>query len=275
LTDLAAALPDQVSGFVAEGAVQRFDTESIFGYIDGHAEVFLAYGMKACISRRYEGPSATMILDLFRMASAEDAYGVFTHDLDGTEVGIGQGSRYRYGWLSFWQGSTFVSLTVDDESDSAVAAVHELGRFVAGLISDRGELPEIVASLPAAGLDGGTVRFFHNPQILNSHRFVGSENPLRLGTDTPAALGSYRRGDREARLLVVNYPDEARAEEARASIVSSLELDPQGAPVEVERGWQSAEVAGRCLALVLDASDSETAAEILEETCRSAIGGTQ
>ena len=75
-------LPLEVAGWTASGDSEIYDTESIFAYIDGHAEVYLAYGMKRCVSRRYveSDGGAEIVVDLFEMASPADAFGVFSHD---------------------------------------------------------------------------------------------------------------------------------------------------------------------------------------------------
>ena len=106
------ALPGDATGWRAADDDQVFDTETIFSYIDGHAEVYLAYGMKRCIARRYAGPDGEpdIIVDLYELASDADAFGVFTHDRDGEEVEVGQDGLYRHGWLSFWQGRWFGSV---------------------------------------------------------------------------------------------------------------------------------------------------------------------
>jgi hypothetical protein len=226
------------------------------------------------VSRRYENADVSLVVDLFRMASPADAYGVFTHDLEGEEVGTGQGSRYRWGWLSFWQGEVFASITADQETDEAVAAVHELGRRVAAQIADHGELPAVVRRLPAAGLDRGSVRYLHHPQILSSHRFVAVDNPLRLHQSTPAALASYERDGHTALLLVVSYPDVGQAGAALKNVGAALELEAGAEPVRDGGGWQAVARSGARLALVLDCSSAELAAALVSEALALEQGGT-
>ena len=66
------ALPVEVEGWRATGEREVWDTETIFSYIDGHAEVYLAYGMKRCISQRYSGPEGEpeIVVDLFEVGSS-------------------------------------------------------------------------------------------------------------------------------------------------------------------------------------------------------------
>ena len=108
---LHAALPNQIKGWIAEPEDRFFDDETIFDYIDGAGEVYRAYNMRKCLSRRYTTPKGPPIsLDIFEMASSEDAFGVFTHDQDGEALDVGQGALYRSGWLSFWKDRFFVSI---------------------------------------------------------------------------------------------------------------------------------------------------------------------
>lgn len=206
-------LPSSVEGWHRAPAGRHYDAESIFSYINGHAEVYLAYGMRGCSAERYTGPDGQpdLILDIFEMASPADAFGVFTHDTEGEAVGIGRDSRYRYGWLSFWQGPNFVSIVAEGETELAEQATLELGRQVASLLPSEGTAPSILEALPEAGLELRSVRYLHHPQILNTHLPIDPENLLDLGMDTEAVLGTYRRDSEGAYLLIVDYPDENRA----------------------------------------------------------------
>jgi hypothetical protein len=82
LDALHAVLPHKIYGWKAARDEDRsFDPVTIFDYIDGAGEVYRAYNMQKCISRRYttqNGPP--IVMDIFDMGSSEDAFGVFTHD---------------------------------------------------------------------------------------------------------------------------------------------------------------------------------------------------
>lgn len=249
---VAPNLPDGASGWRAVDGGQIYDTESIYSYIDGHAEVYMAYGMLRCLSRRYEGPEGEpdIVLDLFEQASPADAFGVFTHDRDGTEVEVGQGGRVRFGWLSFWKGSWFGSVYAEGESEAAAEAVIEIGRAAADAIADVGEPSPLVAELPVEGLDQRSVVFLHTQEILNGVVYLGYDNPLQLGPDVDAVLGWYERPDGNAWLLVADYPDEATAKAA--------ENGAEGAGIETLRS------ASR-LAAVLSSEPSAVADELLAD----------
>jgi hypothetical protein len=216
-------LPQEAAGWEAVADAQIYDTESIYSYIDGHAEVYMAYGMVRCISRRYSGPEGEpdVVLDLFEQASPADAFGVFTHDRDGEDVEVGQGGLFRHGWLSFWKGKWFGSVYAEGESDASAEAVIALGRAVADSIQEIGEVPAMVADLPGDGLDSRSVRFLHTQEILNGVVYLGYENALRLGPEIDAVVGRYTRAEGTGWLLLVKYPDEALAGQAEVGAIET------------------------------------------------------
>lgn len=264
------SLPDGALGWQAVDDGTTYDTETIYAYIDGHAEVYMAYGMVRCLSRRYSGPEGEpdIVLDLFEQATPADAFGVFTHDRDGDLVSIGTDALFRYGWLSFWKGPFFVSVYAEEDTEASRAAVLELGRAVAGAIPTAGEHPSIVEALPSDGLDRSSVRYLHSHQILNSHLWLGEDDVFQLTDDTAAALGRYRRGDARAYLLVVDYPDAGRLASARGAFAAAfLGGSSEAGPVHsADEGWFAVASGGRRLAAVLAADSSGLAAALLSDT---------
>ena len=251
---LQSALPAEAGGWRRAGEDQVFDTESIFSYIDGHAEVYLSFGMKRCLSRRYLGPEGEpdIVLDLFEMDAAENAFGVFTHDRDGDQVDVGQGALLRESWLSFWKGRWFGSVYAEGESEQSAAALIAIARSTADAISDEGVAPALVSELPTSGLDERSVRFFHTQEILNGVVYLGFDNPFVLSLETDAALGSYQRDSGSAWLLLVDYPDEATAGRAEVGArEAGIAARRDGARLAAVLTPEPADVAGSLLAEAL------------------------
>ena len=211
---IVPTFPIEVAGWTAEGDAEVYDTESIYAYIDGHAEVYLAYGMKRCLSRRYirSEVDGEIVVDLFEMASPADAFGVFSHDRVGEDVEVGQGGIFRHGWLSFWTGSWYGSVYSSGDGAAARDAVLAVGRVVAEGLPEGGEIPAFVDRLPTGGLDESSVCFLRSPQILNAHVWVGNDNVFGLGPEVEAVVGTYEEAGTVAHLVVVRYPSEASAE---------------------------------------------------------------
>ena len=268
--------PDAAGGWRAVGEPERFDAETIFTYIDGHAEVYLAYGMRSCTSRRYEGPDGqpAIVVDVFEMASPDDAFGVFTVDLDGEDAAVGHDGRYRYGWLSFWKGTYFVSITAEDETEDARDAVFSLGHSIAAMIDVDSPRPAIVGGLPAAGLERASVRFLRSEVILRTHLYLGEQDVAGLGPDTEAALARYHRDGLSAHLLIVRYPDERRAKAAEREFAAQFLQGEMGLKVVQDSvgRWYGIRREGQLAAMVLGAGSEAMASDLLAETTRGGAG---
>ncbi len=244
---------------------QIYTPQTIFGYINGGAEVYKAYNMRRCLSRRYTTPRGpAIVLDVFDMGTSEDAYGVFTHDPAGDVVELGQDGRLRPGWVNFWKDRFFVSIYSEEETTAAQKAVRTLGKQVDALITGRGNRPKIIERLPPEGLQTNSIRYLHHPVILNYHYYLSDENLLNLSARTDAVLAGYQRDDGQARILLVSYPETDAATRAYANFNRHYlaDADENGLVLLENQKWSASKVYGRLLVVVLEA-DSRLLAESL------------
>lgn len=263
---LASYIPATAGPWLSE-ADQVFDAATVFDYIDGAGEVYRSYNMEVLVARRFHKDGRPdIVVDAFDMGSSADAYGVFTHDLDGEDASIGQGSKYKAGLLSFWKDRYFLSVYAEEETAETRGLVLEIGRSIAAAIPGTGKPPDLLRLLPPDGPDPGRVRFFHTNAVLNYHFFVSDTNVLRLDRTTDAALAEYGRGSERSRLLVVAYLDAAAAAGAGASFARAYMPEAAGkTAVATENGrWTALRVEGRHLAVVFDAPSERAAAARLE-----------
>ncbi len=273
--ELQARLPTEISGWRAANGDRTFDEQTIFEYIDGAGELYRAYNMQYCLSRRYVKEGETVItLDVFDMGSSEDAFGVFTHDTDGERIDIGQDARYRPGWLSFWQNRFYVSIYLEEESAAAEMAVKALGKRVASAAGKSGSRPQRLNLLPQAGLDAGSIRYLHHPTVLNYHYYLFDENILRLSPQTDALLAHYHRSGEQARLLLIWYPKTQAARKALAGFREHYLPDADsGGLARLENGtWSAVALYERLLTIVLEADSRRLAQNLITEAGQKASG---
>ncbi len=265
LNEIHKSLPKRIDGWIAEPQGHIYDEKTIFQYINGSAEVYKAYNMKQCLSRKYTidgGPN--IVLDIFDMHTSKDAFGVFTHDTDGETVQIGQEALYRPGWLSFWKHRFFISIYMEEETETAKKAVLGLGKKIASLIKLEGAKPYIISLLPQEGLQTNNIHYLHHPVILNYHFYLADENILNLTNQTDAVLASYQRGSESARLLLVIYPDiHTAAKSLKRFLHGYLQnAGDNGISLLENKKWAAVVLKGSLLAVVLQ-SDSRQFAESL------------
>ena len=267
---LASFIPVSAGPWLSE-ADQVFDAETVFDYIDGAGEVYRSYNMRRLVARRFHKDGRPdIVVDAFDMGTAEDAFGVFTHDLDGEDASTGQGSAYKSGLLSFWKDRYFVSVYAEEETPETKALVLDLGRRIAAAIPGTGERPALLSLLPPDGLEPGRVRFFHSHAVLNYHFFVAEANVLRLGPETDAVLAPYGT----SRLLVAAYGAAAAAARARDSFAAAYlpEAGSKGV-LRTENGrWTAVRAGGDLVAVVFDAASEREAQDRLDAVFALARG---
>ncbi|MCP4900488.1 MAG: hypothetical protein GY906_26285, partial [bacterium] len=124
--------------------------------------------------------------------------------------------------------------------------------------------------LPTDGLIEDRISFFHSNINRNNRYFISSDNILGLGDEAGCAFAEYQGdGAESVKLMVVSYPDSARADEALDSFIRGYmpEAGESGlAPME-DGGWTLARVHDEYLSIVFDAPTEDSARRI-----ESAIG---
>jgi hypothetical protein len=272
--DLGPKVPRQVLDWTASGEDAVYDRRTLYDYMDGGAEVYLAFDFRRVFVRKYADAAANeIVLDVYDMGSPAEAFGMFSLDRQDPEAGIGQGSGYGPGLLRFWRGRWFVSITVAGDEDKAERAVLELGRAVAPHLGPDGAPPPIVAGLPPEGLKGDRTSYFHDHVHLSNRYFISSENVLGLDAKTECAFGEYAlTGGEGARLLVVRYPTAERARAAEVSFRQAL-LPGAGADgtfLTEKKTWSAVRTRENVLAAVFEASSKEYAGRLAAAALRPA-----
>jgi len=270
--DFSQQVPKQVRDWKASGPDAVYDRKTLYDYMDGGAEVYLAYDFREVFVRKYaDADGNELVLDIYDMGSPAEAFGMFSFDRQDPPVGIGQGSEYGLGLLRFWRGRHFVSVTVSGNEEKAELAVLELGKAVAPLLGPDGALPDMLELLPAAGLQAERTAYFHSPIHLANRYYVASENTLNLDATTDCLFAEYRaEGGGTARLLVVRYLDAAKAGAAADSFRKSFlpRADADGAGLTESQAWSMIRTRGPVLAAVFEASSKEYAGRLAEAVLR-------
>jgi hypothetical protein len=258
-------LPGTIDIWKKAGPPAAYTPETLSTYIDGGAELYISYNFKSSLAVKYEdGTEREIAVDIFDMGSSFDAFGVFAHSREAVQSEFGQGSEYAAGLLTFWKDRYYVSILAYPETPATRDVVFQLGRAIAGAIPCEGSLPPLLDRLPAEGLMPETVRYFHHYIWLNSFYFVSNDNVLNIDNDTPTVLARYRREGKSYLLLLVHYPDAARAEAAAARFQRDMlggaadGMRPLG-----EGRWAGIRLQGDMVGVVLNAPDAATVRDVL------------
>jgi hypothetical protein len=266
-----ASLPTQVVGWVWDGKETRYDSKTIFNYMDGAGELYLAYGFQGLKVRKFEKPDRPLItVELYQMASSEDAYGLFSYERQDETAGIGQGSEFGGGLLRFWKGKHLVGIYADGVGAEAESATLAMGRATADLIRETGRTPELIGLIPGkdSGLIDRSVRYLKSHILLNQRFFIARENILNLSRRTEAVLAQYTLEKAKAHLLLVRYPSLKEARDAYLSFMSAYLPDAGGKDVvkTEDRKWTMARQRGDAVIIVFGAPTAADVEALFEAT---------
>jgi hypothetical protein len=256
--------PAEASGWKWDREIVTYKGDSLYTYIDGAAEVYLAYNFRKAEVRRYLKPGQPdIVAEVYQMGSSEDAYGVFSLERQDPEAGIGQGSEFGGSLLRFWKGRYFATVLGNGTGKELEEAVLLLGRELAGGIKETGKPPRLLGCLPErADLPQPEKPcFVRSHVLLNRCFFISHQNILRLAYDVQAVLARYSHGKNKLRILLVRYPTAARARSAAASFRSAYlpEVGPHPAVRTEDGAWTRADRFNNFIVIVFGAGEAAEA----------------
>jgi hypothetical protein len=256
LPPASSAMPaaSAVPGWEPEGALSSYEHDTLYGFMDGAADLYFTYGFEELAVGEFKNAADEIVrVEVYRVDTDADAYGLFTYNSYGEPVAIGVDgeldSRYR---LAFWQSRTFVQVTARPDADDDV--LRAFGLAVSTALPAGGTRPALVAALPASGLQPGSIRFFREKLALDNLLWLGPNDVLGLGPDTEGVVARYDSGAGTVDLLLIAFPSVERAQAAQAGL--------RGAPPD---NLVSAARMENKLAAVFGAVDTATAQALLDE----------
>ena len=137
--DTIVSLPRQAGPWVRPDAPRRITEETIFDYMDGAGELYLAYRFEHLDVYQYAAPEkrlGTIKVELYWMGSPDDAFGLLSNDWGGEAIDLrGQGegrhphpavpshdALYGGGLLRFWSDNLYGRVMASRESPESRAA---------------------------------------------------------------------------------------------------------------------------------------------------------
>jgi hypothetical protein len=265
------SLPAEFEGWKWDGKEMKYDSRALFDYMDGAAELYLAYGFQNLTVRRFEKSNQSPVtIELYEMDSSEDAYGAFSFERQDEAIGIGQGSEFGGGLLRFWKGKYFVSIYADGEGVDVESAILKLGRIAADSIPSTGPEPRLVDFIPgkALGLVDKSVRYLKSHVLLNQRFFIAHQNILNLSRKTEAVLAQYVQDKLKAQLLLIRYPGVKEARDAYQSFLKAYlpEAGGKDRSKTEDQKWTLARQRNEFVLIIFGASTEGDAEALLKAT---------
>jgi len=173
----------------AEGQPAFYDSPTLYQYMDGAADVFQIYDVKALFHRDFKGGPVDLTVDIFDMGSLENAFGMYAAERSPKYdfVGVGAEGYQNEGLLNFFQDRYYVRLAAFGEG--ANAALEEFGAAISKRIGDDKRFPVQLSKLPKAHRIPRTEKYL--PKDPLGHPFLA-----------PAYQAAYRLENGERILMI-------------------------------------------------------------------------
>jgi hypothetical protein len=163
---------DEVAGWVLRETPRIFGTENLYEYIDGNADLFLAYGFTEAAVGDYlptEG-EGWISVDLYDMGAPLHAFGIYQAEKpeDVEALTLGAQSYRSEGLIAFWKGAWYVKVSLIDGDDASAAL--RLAQAAAARIGGTTALPTQLDRLPTQNRVPGSERYIRQGAL--GHRFL-------------------------------------------------------------------------------------------------------
>ena len=262
----AFAFPDEIEGWRVED-IGYWDKHTLFDYINGGAELFLSFDFENAASRYYVRENQPGIsVDIFRMASPADAFGVFSLSREKEHADFGQAAQVGSGLIMFWKHRYSVSIASYPETEESRAAIRRLARMIDEAIPDTGVMPSMLSMLPSADIRRESVRYFRHHAWQNVYGFISHDDILRIDGSAEVVCARFGEGKHAATLFLVRYPDAETATEGLAFWREHYGIANSDNITIIEERWYAAEQRDEYLILLHDAPDSSVAQARIEQT---------
>jgi hypothetical protein len=215
------------------GKIEVFKGKKLFDYMNGGAELYLAYGFVEIAVWNYSTAGNKATVGIYEMGGPAEAYGIFSHTSKGDPVDVGVPAVLARGMLSFHKGKFYVRVVAKSDPVKAKDLLIALGKQVAGSIPGKSQVPKEVALLPEGAVKG-SLRYLVNPETARTIWFDG-EGELILTKQAKAVTAFYPGGDSDVQATRIAYPDKKTAMNACKALGKKLSL-------------KTAEAGGECTA---------------------------
>ncbi|MBC7350089.1 MAG: hypothetical protein H5U05_08975 [Candidatus Aminicenantes bacterium] len=285
------ALPESIDGWKLTGPPQKVTRETIFDYMDGGGELYLAYRFNQLLVWHYQAQKENeeeILVEVYEMQHPDEAFGLLSLDWTGEAIRLNEKlsplaenpicppytALYGEGLLRARVDNLYLRLLAPRETAEIKETILKIGNTIAarGSQPTTPEMLKVLKPKPSSGwqVKKDRTSYFHSHLILNSLHYLSHENILLLGPDCEGLYTEWVRTKtgQASRMMVIKYQDNQKASQALADFVcaylpdkAELTGEPEKA-IQVEDGWLGWKLAKNYLALIFEAPDEISVKEL-------------
>lgn len=196
-SDLKAFDFPEVAGWKQSGEIQTFVPKTLFGYINGGADLYLSYDFQELNVGEYSNEKkASIIIEVYHHKTPTHAFGIYSQERlsDANFLDIGSQGYIEANVLNFVAGPYYVKINSFNTGPYDREILIAFAKKVAETLGERGDLPSILSSFPEEG------------KKKNSEKFIG-ENFLGYSFLHSAFTADYEVSGTKFKLFVIQPVD--------------------------------------------------------------------
>jgi hypothetical protein len=206
-------LPPVQPGIALQGQREHHvGSKALFNYMDGGAERYLAYGFSDLGVQNYTQGEATAVVEIYRMGSPADAFGIYAGSARGEHPDVGATATLAPGMLSFFKDRYYVRVVALSDPSTSNDLIRILAKATSSRMPGVSVAPAEVQLLPKDPLEG-SLRYLPNRETTRTEWFSGEGEAL-FRPGARGVVGLYRRGDKTLAVTRMAYPDAGAAAQA-------------------------------------------------------------
>jgi len=145
-------------------AHQNYVPGTLFEYINGAAESYLAYNFVELIVGQYkiEGSEPTLSVEIYDMGNGKNSFGIYSIERfpDSQFISLGNQGYMEEGTLNFIVGKYYIKLLCYDCGEESEKLLKLFSQEVVKRVKDKGQLPPLLRIFPGKGLIQNSEKFF-------------------------------------------------------------------------------------------------------------------
>lgn len=199
---------------IANGKIVRkdyYDGSSLWGYINGGADIYLEYGFKKVLTQDIESEFGKIKIDVYEMENPESAFGIFSVNSHGCmEINENMILCKTARHIQYIDGSFYI-LIMNDNSSSQIQNERQkiFEKFLENKTCSRFDFPSVLQSYELLPFASG-IKFIKG--------ILGLQNALSHAEDLFEGIDGYsiyaiavKEGSAELDILLVNLEREKRS----------------------------------------------------------------
>lgn len=163
---LRSLLPKNESWKYSEDP-QNYFPATLYEYINGAAEIYLAYDFKELAVGQYKrtDADASLSVEIYDMGNEKNSFGIYSAERfpDTRFVSVGNQGYFEEGALNFIVGRYYIKLLCFDCGNESEGFLRFFADDILRRIKDKGQMPPLLKVFPGEGLIANSEKFIlHN-----------------------------------------------------------------------------------------------------------------